>query len=347
MVTVKPFSLLTEFDISLFQGGKHFRMYQKLGSHLVETDGEKGVYFAVWAPNARKVSVTGDFTRQRRPLRRALGNTAQNRVRRVGFRPPVAGRKMARPRTESAGKAKPWSVYEVHPGSWKKIAADGNRSLNFRELADELVPYVKEMGFTHVELMPVMEHPYFPSWGYQITGYFAPTSRFGSPEDFMFLIDAFHQRRHRRHSRLGAVALSQRHSRPVFCSTVPSVRIRRYAPRFPSRLEQLHFRLWPQRSALFPDFQCLVLARQIPYRRPAGGCRGLHALPRLFPQRRRMDTQHTRRRENLEAISFLQRFQRSGYKNFPGHGNHRRGKHGLPGVTGRPGKAASASGKNG
>src|SRR5262249_54524637 len=96
-------------------------------------------------------------------------------------------------RYREAGSAKPWSVYEVHTGSWKKRADQGNRSLNYRELAAELVPYVVEMGFTHVELMPVMEHPYFPSWGYQITGQFAPTSRFGKPEDLMFLIDSFHQ----------------------------------------------------------------------------------------------------------------------------------------------------------
>jgi 1,4-alpha-glucan branching enzyme len=95
-------------------------------------------------------------------------------------------------RMEKAGQPQPYSVYEVHLGSWKK-KTDGIHSLDYRELADELVPYVKDMGFTHVELLPVMEHPYFPSWGYQITGYFAPTSRFGFPEDLMFLIDAFHQ----------------------------------------------------------------------------------------------------------------------------------------------------------
>jgi len=90
------------------------------------------------------------------------------------------------------GKAQPYSVYEVHIGSWKKKAG-GSESLSYRELADELVPYVQEMGFTHIEFMPVMEHPYFPSWGYQVTGYFAPTSRFGTPDDFMYLMDAFHQ----------------------------------------------------------------------------------------------------------------------------------------------------------
>ncbi|NOT76449.1 MAG: 1,4-alpha-glucan branching protein GlgB [Cyclobacteriaceae bacterium] len=95
-------------------------------------------------------------------------------------------------RKKQTGKAKPYSVYEVHMGSWRRKPEDGNRSLSYRELAVEMVDYVKEMGFTHVEFLPVMEHPFFGSWGYQLTGYFAPTSRFGTPEDFMFLVDAFH-----------------------------------------------------------------------------------------------------------------------------------------------------------
>jgi len=90
-----------------------------------------------------------------------------------------------------AGKAQPYSVYEVHIGSWKKLTAD--KSLSYQEMATEMVAYVQKMGFTHVEFMPIMEHPFFPSWGYQITGYFAPTSRFGTPQDFMALVDAFHQ----------------------------------------------------------------------------------------------------------------------------------------------------------
>lgn len=234
---VKPYSLFTDFDIALYQAGKHFRLYEKMGSHCVVQDGRKGVYFAVWAPNAKRVSVTGDFNGWN-PNSHVLLPRWDNSGIWEGFIPaighgvvykyhitmhngaaldkadPFARRYETPPRTASivwdnaytwadsswmerrasmANDARPWSVYEVHLGSWKKILEDGNRSLNYHELGDELVAYVKDMGFTHVEFMPVMEHPYFPSWGYQITGFFAPTSRFGTPEDFKYLIDRFHQ----------------------------------------------------------------------------------------------------------------------------------------------------------
>ena len=234
---VKSFSLLTDYDISLLQAGKHFRLYDKFGSHLVEVDGESGVYFAVWAPHAQQVSVTGNFNHWNPESHILLprwdksgiwegfipgvkkGDSYKYHVKMhngVGLdkgdpyslyweTPPRTAsvvydfdykwkdEKWLKARKESAGKPKPWSVYEVHLGSWKKLPEEANRSLNYRELADELVPYVKEMGFTHVEFLPVMEHPYFPSWGYQVTGYFAPSSRFGAPEDLMYLIDAFHK----------------------------------------------------------------------------------------------------------------------------------------------------------
>ncbi|TAK32502.1 MAG: 1,4-alpha-glucan branching protein GlgB [Saprospiraceae bacterium] len=235
MATVFPHSLLTEFDVSLIRSGQHYRLYKKLGSHLMEKDGQWGTFFAVWAPNAQEVAVTGNFnfwSEKSHPLFLRSDDTGIWE----GFIPGVGkgtlykynilardGRRLEKgdpfarfweipPNTASivweavhdwndgawlsqrnklVGKPKPYSVYEVHLGSWMKKPG-GSQSLSYRELADELVAYVKEMGFTHVELMPVMEHPYFPSWGYQITGYFAPTSRFGLPEDFKFLIDAFH-----------------------------------------------------------------------------------------------------------------------------------------------------------
>ncbi len=234
---VKPYTLLTDFDIALFQSGKHFEMYKKLGSHIVQHDGETGVYFAVWAPNAKRVSVTGDFNRWDQDAHilkprwdssgiwegfiagLGKGTVYKYHIKtHDGFgldkgdpyallweTPPRTASvvwefdykwsddKWLKTRREKANKPQPWSVYEVHPGSWKKLPSEGNRSLNYRELADDLVAYAKEMGFTHIELMPVMEHPYFPSWGYQITGYYAPTSRFGQPEDLMYFMDRCHQ----------------------------------------------------------------------------------------------------------------------------------------------------------
>ncbi len=235
MTDVQPFSLFTDFDISLFSSGKHFRLYEKLGSRVVEVDGTKGVYFAVWAPNAEAVSVVGDFnywSRGQHPLSSRWDSSGIWE----GFIPGLEdgtlykyaitardGRRLEKgdpfalvwenpPKTASVvwntyyewedeewmdirgnhnGLDRPFSVYEVHLGSWRK--KQQNESLSYRELATELVEYVQEMGFTHVEFLPVMEHPYFPSWGYQITGYFAPSSRFGGPQDFMYLVDCLHQ----------------------------------------------------------------------------------------------------------------------------------------------------------
>ena len=236
MAKVIPFSLLTDFDISLFRAGKHFRMYQKLGSHLLEVEGRAGVYFGVWAPNARDVSVIGNFNGWN-PATHPLVSRWDGSGIWEGFIPGVKkgdlykyriiahdGRRLEKtdpygfffeipPKTATivwdldyawqdadwmaqrrikAGLDQPFSVYEVHLGSWMKKQG-GFESLNYREIAQKLPAYVREMGFTHVEFLPVMEHPYFPSWGYQITGYYAPTSRFGTPQDYMFLVDALHQ----------------------------------------------------------------------------------------------------------------------------------------------------------
>lgn len=233
-----PASRFTDFDIELFKGGKHFRLYEKLGSHLMEVNGVKGVYFAVWAPNAREVAVVGDFNQWQGndyPLNLRWDNSGIWE----GFIPGLEkgslykyqilaadGRRLAKgdpfalywevpPNTASVvwdisdykwqdkkwlnarkkltHKAQPYSLYEVHLASWRRKGDGSGESYSYRELAVELVDYVKEMGFTHIEFLPVMEHPYGPSWGYQITGYFAPSSRFGTPEDFMFLVDALHQ----------------------------------------------------------------------------------------------------------------------------------------------------------
>jgi 1,4-alpha-glucan branching enzyme len=236
MSKVITHSLFTDFDIDLFKAGKHFKLYEKLGAHLVEVNGVKGVYFAVWAPTAQFVSVVGDFNYW-------TGNEHQLQVRWdssgiwEGFIPEITkgalykykiqsningivtekadpfalycekpphtasvvwdldykwkDENWMQSRKETNGLDKPYSVYEVHLGSWKR--GDHNQFLTYLELADDLVSYIKETGFTHVEFMPIMEYPYDPSWGYQLTGYFAPTSRFGKPQDFMVLVDKLHQ----------------------------------------------------------------------------------------------------------------------------------------------------------
>jgi 1,4-alpha-glucan branching enzyme len=229
--------MFTDFDINLFKAGKHFRLYDKLGSHLVEVDGVKGTYFAVWAPSAKSVSVVGDFnywkagehelnvrwdssgiwegfipdvdkgTKYKYKIHsnnNGIWTEKADPFARFCEHPPNTASLVwdapyqwndsnwMETREEKNGLNRPYSVYEVHLGSWKK--KNGWESLTYLEMAEELVDYVKEMGFTHVEFMPVMEYPYDPSWGYQITGYFAPTSRFGKPEDFKVLVDKFHQK---------------------------------------------------------------------------------------------------------------------------------------------------------
>ncbi|MDY6893496.1 MAG: 1,4-alpha-glucan branching protein GlgB [Chloroflexota bacterium] len=230
-------TLLTEDDLYLFNEGSHFRLYDKLGAHLLTVGKRKGAYFAVWAPDARQVSVLGDFNgwkRESHPLRPrgqsgiwegfipdiGTGTLYKYHIvsRYKGYRTdkadPYATYNEIPPRTASLvwdleytwgdqewmerrrqcnGLDAPISIYEVHLGSWKRVPEEGNRSLSYREMATHLADHVQQMGFTHVEFLPVMEHPFFGSWGYQTTGYFAPTSRYGTPQDFMYLIDCLHQ----------------------------------------------------------------------------------------------------------------------------------------------------------
>ncbi|MEM7084614.1 MAG: 1,4-alpha-glucan branching protein GlgB [Bacteroidota bacterium] len=237
MSNVVVHSLFTEFDIQLFKAGKHFRLYEKLGAHLTEVNGVKGVYFAVWAPSAKAVSVIGDFNywiEGEHPLNIRWdesgiwegfipgvqkGATYKYKIHshhndiKTEKADPFASRCEHPPRTASIvwdsthqwkdaswmkkrkdvnRLDKPFSVYEVHLASWMRHGNE-NRPLTYIELAKELTTYVKKMNFTHVEFMPIMEYPYDPSWGYQLTGYFAPTSRFGKPEDFKLLVDELHR----------------------------------------------------------------------------------------------------------------------------------------------------------
>jgi 1,4-alpha-glucan branching enzyme len=231
-------TLLTDDDLYLFNEGTHYALYDKLGAHLIEVDGAPGTHFAVWAPNARAVSVIGDWNGWQ-PGRHRLEPHASSGIwegfvpslaegalykfhiesQYAGFRvdkaDPFGVQHEAPPRTASIVRqldfewhdqewmanrgerhrlSSPLSIYELHLGSWRRVPEQGNRPLGYREIAPLLADHVAALGFTHVELMPVMEHPFTGSWGYQVTGFFAPTSRYGSPEDFQALIDELHRR---------------------------------------------------------------------------------------------------------------------------------------------------------
>ncbi len=228
--------VLSEFDQHLFGEGKHWHIYRKLGAHLHTIDNIHGVYFAVWAPNAGRVSVIGDFNQwdgRCHPMRNLGGsgiweifipnltegalykfeilNRYSDEIlvktdpygQQFEFRPKTAAivtdendyswhdDQWISQRQRFDWQHEPMSIYEVHLGSWKRDA-QGN-FLNYRTLAKQLVDYVKETGFTHIELLPITEHPLDASWGYQTTGYYAPTSRFGTPDDFRFFVDYCHQ----------------------------------------------------------------------------------------------------------------------------------------------------------
>ncbi len=232
-------SLLSGQDLHLFNEGRHYRAYDKLGAHLTSAGDEQGACFSVWAPNAREVSVIGNFNRwdpKAHPLY-ARGSSgiwegfvpgvprgalykfhirSQRHGHVVDKADPFGILHEKPPRTASmvwdldyrwsdeewmrhrSGRNSlhaPMSIYEVHLGSWMRVPEEHNRPLSYRETAPRLADYVQRMGFTHVEFLPVMEHPFYGSWGYQTTGYFAPTSRYGTPQDFMYLVDYLHQHR--------------------------------------------------------------------------------------------------------------------------------------------------------
>ena len=217
---------------------------------------------------------------QGRPARRAHRGAAGHRLGGL----PVAATTGRTPTGSPAGRSgqphqEPMSVYEVHLGSWRP-------GLGYRELADQLTEYVVELGFTHVEFLPVMEHPFGGSWGYQVTGYYAPTARFGDPDEFRHLVDRLHQAgigvmldwvpAHFPARRVGAGPL-RRH---------PALRAPRPAPRRAPRLGHVRLRLRPPRGAQLPGRQRALLVRRVPRRRAAGGRGRLDALPRLLPQGR-------------------------------------------------------------
>lgn len=225
--------VLGDIDDYLAAEGSHLRLFEKMGAHAIMHGGVRGVHFAVWAPNADRVSVIGDFNAwdgRRHPMRKRATGVWELFIpdlsEGVGYKfeliaggqklplksDPFAFHAEVRPNTASKVAAidhfrwtdqsymverakrdprrSPMSIYEVHAGSWRK--RDGDGFLSYRELAEQLLPYVKDLGFTHIEFLPVSEHPYDPSWGYQPTGLFAPTSRFGTPQEFAAFVDAAH-----------------------------------------------------------------------------------------------------------------------------------------------------------
>ena len=171
------------------------------------------------------------------------------------------------------------SIYEVHLGSWRRVPEEGNRPLTYREMAVQLADYVHEAGYTHVEFLPVMEYPFDGSWGYEVIGYYAPTSRFGTPADFMYLVDCLHQREIGVIRRLGPGSFPQRRSRTRLFRRHASVRTFGPAAGRAARVEYVRIQLWAFRGPRFSDRQCPVLVRQVSRRRPAGGCRRLDAVP--------------------------------------------------------------------
>ena len=239
--THDPYSfppILTDYDLHLFGEGTHYLNYERLGAHVCEVEGVRGVHFGVWAPNAYRVSVAGDFNSWdgRVHAMRSRGGTGIWEIFLPGLdegalykfeilsrfndhlglkTDPYGFAAELRPNNASvvcnidryqwndsawleARASRDWlhspmSVYEIHAGSWRRNSAEGNRWLTYRELAEELIPYLKQMGYTHVEFMPIMEHPFDASWGYQTVGYYAVTSRFGGPADFMYFVDRCHQ----------------------------------------------------------------------------------------------------------------------------------------------------------
>ena len=354
-------TLLTEDDIYLFNEGSHFRLYEKLGAHPLTIDGQPGTYFAVWAPDAERVFVTGNFNgwhRTTHPLRPrqqsgiwegfipgvGKGSIYKYHIasRHAGYKvdkaDPFAYHHETPPKTASIvwdldyiwGDQKwlekrrrynsldaPIAIYEVHLGSWRLVPEEGNRPLTYREMAPQLAEYISRLGFTHVEFLPVMEHPFYGSWGYQSTGYFAPTSRYGTPQDFMYLVDYLHQ-----------------HGIGVILDWVPS--------HFPTDEHGLGFfdgtHLYEHadsKKGLHPDWNSYIFNYGRNEIRNFLTSSALYWLDKYHVDGLRVDAvasmlylDYSRKegewipnkyggRENLDAISFLRRFNEEVYKNYP------------------------------
>ena len=362
------FTLLDAQDLYLFNEGSHLRLWEKLGAHPARVAGVDGTHFAVWAPNADRVSVVGDWNGWNgaaHPLRRLDRSGVW-----AGFVPGAARHARYKYRIESRGggfrvdKADPfafhsevsprtaslvWSLeYEWGDAEWMATrrgrnslhapqvdlrAAPGlvaahagriaaSRTASWRTCLPE---YVAAQGFTHVELLPVMEHPFYGSWGYQTTGYFAPTSRYGTPQDLMYLIDRLHR------AGVGVILdwvpshFPDRRVRARRLRRHASLRARRPAPGPAPRLEELRLQLRPPRGAQLPALERAVLARALPRRRPARGCGRVDALPRLLAQGRRVDPERLRRAREPGGDRVPAPIQRRGLPRAPRRADHRRG----------------------
>src|SRR5271169_4348839 len=354
--------LLTDQDLYLFNEGSNYRLYEKMGAHLVTHDGQAGAMFSVWAPNARSVSVVGSFngwdSKSLRLSPRASSGIWEGFVpgvqrgalykfhiesQRHGYRvdkaDPLGLLHEKPPRTASVvwdldyqwsdqdwmqkradrnSLSAPQAIYEVHLGSWMRVPEEHNRPLTYRETAPRLAEYVGRMGFTHVEFLPVMEHPFYGFWGYQTTGYFAPTARYGTPQDFMYLVDYLHQR---------GIA--------VILDWVPS--------HFPSDAHGLAyfdgthlFEHSDSRQGFHPDWKTLIFNYGRNEVRSFLLSSAMFWLDKYHIDGLRVDAvasmlylDYSRKqgewipnqfggRENLEAIDFLRRFNQEAYKEHPG-----------------------------
>ncbi len=354
-------SLLTAEDLYLFNEGSHYRIYEKMGAHLTESNGVQGTAFSVWAPNARNVYVIGSFNgwdHRSHPLQ-ARGSSgiwegfipgagkgtvykfhivSNHHGHRVDKADPI-GLLMEKPprtasvvwdleyswndsdwlskRAERNSLHAPMSVYEVHLGSWMRVPEEHSRPLSYREVAPRLAEYVGRLGFTHIEFLPIMEHPFYGSWGYQTTGYFAPTARYGTPQDLMYLVDYLHQ-----------------HNIGVILDWVPS--------HFPSDAHGLAyfdgthlFEHSDSRQGFHPDWKTLIFNYGRAEVRSFLMSSAMFWLERYHIDGLRVDAvasmlylDYSRKqgewipnqfggRENLEAIDFLRRFNLESYKEHP------------------------------
>jgi hypothetical protein len=366
--------VLGPVDDWLIGEGRHAKLYDRLGAHAMAHEGVDGVHFAVWAPNAERVSVVGDFNHwdgRRHAMRKRLGTGVWEifipaigegtlykyevigaggqllplKADPVGFgaelRPSTASivRDTTRfrwtdddwmtSRATRDTRRTPMSVYEVHLGSWRR--GEGNRWLGYDELGDALIPYAADMGFTHLELMPINEHPLDDSWGYQPIGLFAPTSRFGEPAAFARFVDRCHA------AGLGVIVdwvpahFPCRPARSRALRRDRAVRARGSAPGLPPGLEHGHLQFRPARGGELPHRERVVLARPLPHRRTARGRGGLDALPRLFAQAGRVASQSPRRQREPGGHRVSAPAQRNGLRAASGRRHDRRGVDGLAG----------------